>query len=87
MTVHRHVATLMPDSIYGRLRLLLVAVFAIGGIIAMAAAWVFSTAAATEAYDRLLLSAAAQIRDAIQVDQGRIVALPPSKIPTPLPLR
>ncbi|GAA0304607.1 sensor histidine kinase [Sphingomonas oligophenolica] len=67
----------MPDSIFGRLRLLLVAVFAGGAIIAMGAAWVFSMTAATDAYDRLLLSAAAQIGDAIQVDQGRIVALPP----------
>lgn len=66
-----------PASIFARLRLLLVIVFSVGAVIAMAAAWVFSTTAATDAYDRLLLSAAAQIRDSIQVDQGRIVALPP----------
>lgn len=74
----RGVATmLMPNSIFGRLHLLLVTVFALGAIIAMTAAWGFSTAAATDAYDRLLLSAAAQIGNSIQVDQGRIIALPP----------
>lgn len=77
MTARSNAAMLMPGSIFGRLRLLLVAVFAVGAIIAMAAAWAFSTAAATDAYDRLLLSAAAQISDAIQVDQGRIIASPP----------
>lgn len=68
---------LTPDSIFGRLRLLLATVFAVGAVVAMAAAWAFSTSAATAAYDRLLLSAAVQIRDAIQVDQGRITASPP----------
>lgn len=77
MIAHRYAAMLMSDSIFGRLRLLLVTVFALGTVVAMAAAWAFSTAAATDAYDRLLLSAAAQISDAIDVDQGRIVALPP----------
>jgi two-component system sensor histidine kinase TctE len=72
--------TLLPNSIFSRLRLLLVIVFAVGAIVAMMAAWVFSTTAATDAYDRLLLSAAAQIRDAIEVDQGRIVALPPDSV-------
>lgn len=80
MTESRAAATFMPDSIFGRMRLLLVAVFAVGAIIAMAAAWAFSTAAATEAYDRLLLSAAAQLSDAIQVDQGKLVALPPDSV-------
>jgi two-component system sensor histidine kinase TctE len=67
----------LPGSIFGRLRLLLAAVFAVGSIVALGAAWLFSTAAATEAYDRLLVSAAAQIGDAIQVDRGRIIAPPP----------
>lgn len=71
---------MMPDSIFGRLRMLLIAVFAVGTVIAMAGAWLFSTTAATEAYDRLLLSAAAQISDAIQVDHGRITALPPDAV-------
>ncbi|WP_326525128.1 sensor histidine kinase [Sphingomonas sp.] len=68
---------IVPDSIFGRLRLLLVTVFAIGGVAAMIAAWFFSTAAATDAYDRLLMSAATQISGAISVDQERVTVLPP----------
>lgn len=67
----------LPASIFGRMRLLLVAVFTVGTLAAMAAAWAFASAAATEAYDRLLVSAAAQISEAIQIDQGRIVAPSP----------
>lgn len=77
MTVRDTILARMPNSIFGRLRLLLVMVFAIGAVVALGAAWIFSTTAATDAYDRLLLSAGAQIRDAIQTDQGRIIALPP----------
>lgn len=77
MTARGNATRPIPDSIFGRLRLLLVTVFLVGAIIAMSAAWVFSATAAMDAYDRLLLSAAAQIGDSIQVDQGRIVALPP----------
>ncbi len=73
-------AMLVPDSIFGRIRLLLIGVFAVGAGVAMVAAWLFSTAAATDAYDRLLLSAAAQLSDAIQVDQGRVIALPPDSV-------
>lgn len=73
-------AFLMPPSIFGRLRLLLVAVFSVGAIIAMIAAWTFSTTAAADAYDRLLLSAATQLSDAIGVDQGKITALPPDSV-------
>jgi two-component system sensor histidine kinase TctE len=72
--------TLMPDSIFGRLRLLLVVVFSVGAIIAMLAAWTFSTTAAADAYDRLLLSAATQLSDAIGVDQGQITALPSDSV-------
>lgn len=74
------IGSLMPSSIFERLRLLLIGVFAAGTIIAMGAAWLFSTTAATEAYDRLLLSAAAQISDSIQVDHGRVTALPPDSV-------
>ncbi|WP_126516735.1 sensor histidine kinase [Sphingobium amiense] len=70
----------MPDSIFGRLRLLLVAVFSVGAFIATMAAWTFSAAAAADAYDRLLLSAATQLSDAIGVEQGRITALPPDSV-------
>jgi two-component system sensor histidine kinase TctE len=80
MTVRGAFASVMPRSIFGRLRLLLIAVFAVGSVIAILAAWAFSTTAATEAYDRLLLSAAAQISDSIQVDQGRVVALPSDSV-------
>ena len=70
-------STVVPDSIFGRLRLLLTVVFALGGIAAMVAAWFFSTAAATDAYDRLLVSAATQISGGIGIDQGRVAVLPP----------
>jgi len=70
-------AKVVPDSIFGRLRLLLTIVFALGGIAAMVAAWFFSTAAATESYDRLLVSAATQISGGIGIDQGRVTVLPP----------
>jgi two-component system sensor histidine kinase TctE len=80
MMGHGNAAARMPDSIFGRMRLLLIAVFVSGAGIAMAAAWIFSTAAATDAYDRLLLSAAGQLSDAIQVDRSRVVALPPDSL-------
>lgn len=80
MTLRSIVASKMPESIFERLRLLLIAVFAVGTLVAMGAAWLFSTTAATEAYDRLLLSAAAQISDAVQVDHGQITALPPDSV-------
>jgi len=67
----------LPASIQGRLRLLLATVFAVGGSVAMVAAWFFSTAAATDAYDRLLISAAAQISEAISLEHGRFAVLPP----------
>jgi len=67
----------LPNSIFERLRLLLATVFAVGAAAALAAAWLFSTAAATDSYDRLLISAAAQISEAIAVEQGRFTVLPP----------
>lgn len=67
----------LPNSIFDRLRLLLAAVFAVGAAAALVAAWLFSTSAATESYDRLLISAAAQISEAITVEQGRFTVLPP----------
>ena len=66
-----------PNSIFGRLRLLLATVFIVGAVVALLAAWVFSTAAATEAYDRLLVSAATQISEAITVDERGVAVLPP----------
>lgn len=66
-----------PNSILGRLRLLLATVFSVGGLLTLVAAWFFSTTAATEAYDRLLISAATQISEAIDVEQGMFSVLPP----------
>ena len=67
----------LPNSIIGRLRLLLATVFAVGAVVALGAAWLFSTTAATDAYDRLLVSAATQISEAIVVEQGQLAVLPP----------
>lgn len=66
-----------PYSIFDRLRLLLTVVFALGGVAAMVAAWFFSASAATDAYDRLLVSAATQISGGIGVDRGRVTVIPP----------
>lgn len=77
MTGAKAMARRLPGSISGRLRLVLAAVFAVGGGVAIGAAWIFSTAAATDAYDRLLISAAAQISEAISVEHGRFTVLPP----------
>jgi two-component system sensor histidine kinase TctE len=68
---------LAPNSIFDRLRLLLAAVFVLGSIVALCAAWAFSSAAATNAYDRLLISAATQISEAIAVERGKFDVFPP----------
>lgn len=70
-------ALLRPASIFGRLRLLLAVLFLVGAAAALGAAWLFSTAAAAEAYDRLLISAAVQIAESIQAEQGDLIAIPP----------
>ena len=77
MSPFHALARWQPGSIRGRLRLLLGALFAVGGIVAMLAAWIFSATAATDAYDRLLISAAAQISESITVDHGQFSVLPP----------
>jgi two-component system, OmpR family, sensor histidine kinase TctE len=66
-----------PNSIFERLRLLLASVFAIGALVALVAAWFFSTAASTESYDRLLVSAAAQIAETVDVEHGQFSVAPP----------
>jgi two-component system, OmpR family, sensor histidine kinase TctE len=73
----RYQPLMMPNSIIGRLRLLLATVFAVGTIVALGAAWIFSNTAATQAYDRLLISAATQISEAIGDEQGKLSVLPP----------
>lgn len=66
-----------PDSIFGRLRLLFATVFMIGALGALVAAWALSRKAATDAYDQLLISSAAQIAEAITVENDRYTVLPP----------
>ena len=66
-----------PASIFGRLRLLLATLFATGVLVSLGAAWVFAASAATESYDRLLFSAAAQIAGTIDVEAGALAVLPP----------
>lgn len=67
----------LPDSIFGRLRLLFATVFLIGALGALVAAWALSRKAATDAYDQLLISSAAQIAEAITAENGRYTVLPP----------
>jgi two-component system sensor histidine kinase TctE len=67
----------LPNSIFGRLRLVLITVFVVGALGALLAAWDFSVTAATDAYDRLLISSATQISEAIAVDQHGLSVLPP----------
>lgn len=67
----------LPKSIFGRLRLVLATVFLVGAVFALVAAWDFSVTAATDAYDRLLISSATQISEAIAVDQHGYSVLPP----------
>ena len=67
----------LPDSIFGRLRLLFATVFLIGALGALVAAWALSRKAATDAYDQLLISSAAQISEAITAENGRYTVLPP----------
>jgi two-component system sensor histidine kinase TctE len=64
-------------SVFDRLRLLMIAVFVGGSAFALAAAWYFSNTAADEAFDQLLISAAVQIAETVNVDQGRVVVAPP----------
>ena len=67
----------LPTSIFGRLRVLLGTLFVTGAVVALAGAWLFSAATATESYDRLLFSAAAQIAGSIDVQAGALTVLPP----------
>jgi len=64
-------------SVFDRLRLVLAGVFVGGSAAALAAAWFFSTTAANEAYDRLLISAAVQIAETLNVEDGRLSVTPP----------
>ena len=55
----------------------MVCVFVGGSAFAIVASWFFSNAAANEAFDQLLISAAVQIAETVTVDQGRIIVAPP----------
>lgn len=77
MTPMRALRIHLPNSIFGRLRLLFVTVFVIGALGALVAAWALSRKAATDAYDQLLISSAAQIAEAITVENGHYTVLPP----------
>lgn len=65
------------QSVTGRFRSLLIVVFTAGAMVALVAAWLFAGAAADEAYDRLLVSAAVQIADSVELRQGAIDVYPP----------
>lgn len=58
-------------SLFIRLFVLIALVLAFGAAVLMTAAWYSAREAADEAYDRLLLGAAYQIADAIQVQDGQ----------------
>jgi len=77
MTAIRASRFQLPRSIFGRLRLLLATVFLVGALGALVAAWTLSRKAATDAYDQLLISSAAQISEAISAENGRYAVLPP----------
>ncbi|WP_116091862.1 sensor histidine kinase [Sphingomonas crusticola] len=67
----------LPASIFERLRLLLAILFGGGALAALAAAWLFAISAASEAYDRLLISAAVQIAESIEVEDRNVIVTPP----------
>lgn len=52
-------------------------VFAIGSAIAFGGAWYFSNDAANGAYDQLLISAAVQIAETLNVENGAVAVSPP----------
>lgn len=64
-------------SLLGRFRTVLNLLFGLGALVALMAAWYFAGTAADEAYDRLLVSAAVQIADTIDISQGELEVLPP----------
>ena len=64
-------------SMFDRLRLLMVGVFAGGSVFALAASWYFSNTAANGAFDQLLISAAVQIAESVKVADGSVSAGPP----------
>lgn len=64
-------------SLFNRLRLLLAMVFLLGSTLAVAVGWAFSNAAADEAYDQLLTSAAMQIAETLDTNGQGVTVSPP----------
>jgi two-component system sensor histidine kinase TctE len=64
-------------SVFDRLRVVLGGVFVGGSAAALAAAWFFANTAANEAYDSLLISAAVQIAETLNVEDSRLSVSPP----------
>ncbi len=70
----------LPNSLTVRFRIVLIAVFALGTVLALIAGWGFAGSAADEAFDRLLQSAAVQLFDGASASGGRIAVLPPESV-------
>jgi two-component system sensor histidine kinase TctE len=68
---------LWRNSVFDQLRVLLAMVFAVGSAIAFGGAWYFSNDAANGAYDQLLISAAVQIAETLNVENGAMTVSPP----------
>jgi two-component system sensor histidine kinase TctE len=77
MTFWRSTRVAGSDSIFERLRRFLMIAFAVGGAVSLAVAWLFWNAAANKAYDHLLISAAVQMAETIDVDGSQVVVQPP----------
>lgn len=67
----------VPRSVKVRFRILLIAVFGVGALLALLAGWSFARSASDEAYDRLLESAAVQFFDGASAANGQVSILPP----------
>lgn len=68
---------MIPNSVTVRFRVVLIAVFTLGLIMALFAGWSFAGSAADEAFDRLLQSAAVQLFDGASTAGGHVEVLPP----------
>ncbi|NKN38948.1 sensor histidine kinase [Agrobacterium sp. a22-2] len=65
-------------SLFSRLVLRMALVLALGAAVLMSGAWFYARTAADDAYDRLLLGAAFQMRESLVVDNGRLAVNLPS---------
>lgn len=69
--IRRPASSSQAPSMFARLRMLLAAVFGVGAAIALVASWLLANAAADDAFDRLLASAAVQMAENITVENNR----------------